>query len=36
MRRILRRIIVKEEVGDVTTLQNPEAVEKLKKVVIST
>lgn len=36
MRRILRRIIVKEEVGDVTTLQNPESVEKLKKIVTAT
>jgi acetyl-CoA synthetase len=35
MRRILRKVVVKEEVGDITTLQNPESVEKLKKAVAS-
>lgn len=35
MRRIIKRLINKEPVGDVTTLMNPESVEKLKKVVES-
>jgi acetyl-CoA synthetase len=32
MRRILKRLIRKEELGDLSTLANPECVEKLKKI----
>jgi len=31
MRRILRRLLVKEDVGDISTLANPECVEKLRQ-----
>lgn len=33
MRRILRSIVRKEEIGDATTLMNPESVEEIKKLV---
>ena len=33
MRRILKRMIKGENLGDITTLQNPECVEGLKKIV---
>jgi acetyl-CoA synthetase len=33
MRRILKRLLTKESVGDITTLANPQSVNKLKKVV---
>jgi acetyl-CoA synthetase len=33
MRRVLRKLILKEDVGDVSTLLNPEAVEKIKKII---
>ena len=33
MRRILKNLVVHEEVGSTMTLQNPESVENLKKVV---
>jgi hypothetical protein len=32
MRRILKRLIRKEELGDLSTLANPECVEKLKEI----
>ncbi len=32
MRRILRRLLRKEELGDLSTLANPECVEKLRKI----
>lgn len=32
MRRILKKIFLKEELGDISTLSNPEIVEKLKKI----
>ncbi len=31
MRRILKRLVMNEEVGDITTLQNPYSVEILKE-----
>ena len=33
MRRILRRIFTKEDLGDLSTLANPESVDKIKKVI---
>ncbi|MBN2423334.1 acetate--CoA ligase [Candidatus Woesearchaeota archaeon] len=33
MRRILKSLIKGEEVGDISTLQNPESVEKLKEII---
>jgi len=33
MRRILKRLLTNEPVGDITTLANPESVKKLKKIV---
>jgi acetyl-CoA synthetase len=33
MRRVLAAISNNEDVGDVTTLANPEVVEKIKKIV---
>jgi acetyl-CoA synthetase len=33
MRRVLKRLVSHEEVGDISTLQNPEAVEVLKEIV---
>ncbi len=32
IRRILKKLILKEELGDLTTLANPESIEKIKKV----
>ncbi len=32
MRRVLKKILLKEELGDLTTLANPESIEKIKKV----
>ena len=34
MRRILRKIFVNEELGDLSTLANPESIEKIKKTII--
>jgi len=33
MRRIIKNLIKKEEPGDVSTLANPESVEKLKEII---
>ena len=33
MRRILRKIFVGEELGDLTTLANPESIEEIKKII---
>jgi len=33
MRRILKRLLTNQPVGDITTLANPESVNKLKKIV---
>ena len=33
MRRVLKRLVSHEDVGDISTLQNPEAVETLKEIV---
>ena len=33
MRRILRKILIKEEMGDLSTLANPEIVEKIRKII---
>ncbi|MDI6602779.1 MAG: AMP-binding protein [Patescibacteria group bacterium] len=33
MRRILRKIFVGEELGDLSTLANPESIEKIKKII---
>jgi acetyl-CoA synthetase len=33
MRRVLKALVRHEPVGDLTTLQNPESVEKLKELV---
>ncbi|MCS7123698.1 MAG: acetate--CoA ligase [Candidatus Aenigmarchaeota archaeon] len=35
MRRILKRLIKKEDLGDLSTLANPECVEKLKEILVS-
>ena len=34
MRRILKRLFTKEELGDISTLANPESVNQIKKVII--
>ena len=36
MRRIIKRLITKEPVGDITTLMNPESVEELRKIIETT
>ncbi|MBI2626575.1 MAG: acetate--CoA ligase, partial [Candidatus Nealsonbacteria bacterium] len=33
MRRILRKLFIKEELGDLSTLANPESVDKIKKLI---
>jgi len=33
MRRILRKILIKEDLGDLSTLANPEIVEKIKEII---
>jgi len=33
MRRILKKLLIKEEPGDLSTLANPESVEKIKKII---
>jgi acetyl-CoA synthetase len=33
MRRILKRLFTGEELGDLSTLANPEIVEKIKKII---
>ena len=33
MRRILKRMFTGEELGDLSTLANPESVEKIKEVI---
>jgi len=35
MRRILKRLFVEEELGDLSTLSNPESVDKIKKILAS-
>jgi len=36
MRRIIKKLITKEPVGDITTLMNPESVEELRKIIETT
>jgi len=36
MRRIIKKLIAKEPVGDITTLMNPESVEELRKIIETT
>ena len=33
MRRILRKLFTKEELGDLSTLANPESVEKIQQII---
>ena len=33
MRRILKKLLVKEELGDLSTLRNPEIVEEIRKII---
>ena len=33
MRRILKKIFIGEELGDLSTLSNPESVEKIKQII---
>lgn len=35
MRRILKRLFTGEKLGDLSTLANPESVEKIKKIIKS-
>ena len=34
MRRILKKLFTQEELGDLSTLANPESVEKIKKIIL--
>ncbi|MEM5855778.1 MAG: acetyl-coenzyme A synthetase, partial [Candidatus Aenigmatarchaeota archaeon] len=33
MRRVIKSLVKKEEIGDISTLANPESVEKLREVI---